>query len=115
LYISLIQNSIQQKAIYCQEYVFELRAGESPCPPLQKGTRLSSPWLKHRGFQARDWVKILAIPGRASLNLQPINNGHEYGGNDDPKQLEPVEEWDTYELRRLEVIEGWEEHEERDE
>jgi hypothetical protein len=29
------------------------------------------------------------------LGLQPVDYSQEYGGDDDPKQLEPVEEWDT--------------------
>jgi hypothetical protein len=48
-------------------------------------------------------------------NLQPINYSHEYGGDDDPKQLEPVEEWDANELWSLEVIERRPEDDERDE
>jgi hypothetical protein len=48
--------------------------------------------------------------------LQPINNGHKYGGDDDPKQLIPVEEWDADELWILEVVERGPEHDdERDE
>ncbi len=50
----------------------------APVPLPQKGTHLSSPWLKHRGFQARSSVKsgVLtrklrkAIGGRFSLSFR---------------------------------------------
>ena len=57
---------------------------------------------------------LLKCASPLQLNLQPINNSHEYSGDDDPKQLEPVEEWDADELWSLDVIERWKEDDERD-
>jgi hypothetical protein len=37
---------------------WENKSGNVDSTPLQKGTRLSSPWLKRRGFQARRLVNL---------------------------------------------------------
>src|SRR5215470_1178905 len=45
--------------------------------------------------------------------LQPVDYGQEDGGDDDPKQLEPVEEGDADERWLLEVVERGPEHDDK--
>jgi hypothetical protein len=47
------------------------------------------------------------------LGLQPVDYGHEDGGDDDPKQLEPVGAWDADERWLLEVVERGPEHDDK--
>lgn len=53
---------------------------------------------------------VLYLP---CLGLQPVDYSQEYGGDDDPKQLEPVEEWDADERWIVEVVERGQEHDEK--
>jgi hypothetical protein len=64
---------------------------------------VSSPLVKRR-------FHVLHPPW---LGLQPVDYSQEYGGDDDPKQLEPVEEWDADERWILEVVERGPEHDEK--
>lgn len=41
------------------------------------------------------------------LYLQPEEDGCQNSSQDDAEQLEPVEKWDTYECRVLEVVKRW--------
>jgi hypothetical protein len=88
-----------------------LRFFDFSCKPfhLQKtrpGTAMkvvNSPLVKRR-------FHVLHPP---RLGLHPVDYSQEYGGDDDPKQLEPVEEWDADESWILEVVERGPEHDEK--
>jgi hypothetical protein len=70
--------------------------------------------------RAKHTMKMVSSPASRGgmlllprLGLQPVDYGHEYGGDDDPKQLEPVEEWDADERWLLEVVERGPEHDDK--
>ena len=63
--------------------------------------------LGHVAFHEKECSHASMHERDESLGSRKVDDSRDNGSNDNPQELEPIEEWNTNERRVPKIVEGW--------